>query len=352
MNSSNKFDLDIDMIVDWVQVTFHDINLMELMRILFNTDDHTITTSGRFGYNCTFTVGNKIHIMRNTKRPEMGVHVLMSGFACRELEQMHITWKSFFQKCVDLKGHFTRLDIAIDTYKKYFTVQQLKRYVKNGQLVSSFRNTTYLTQYKIKDGSSHSATLHFGSMRSDIYIVFYDKLAERKDAGYSVDSRVNHWVRCEIRYKSDYSDKMVDYFLNDNMNFSKIVLESLYSYLDFKDRSLDKNKSRWPTAKFWADFIGSSNKLKLSDHAIQSDIQKKIDYCEAHLYKLLSLCYVSDPDAFSKILFKGIQNIDSTDLMLINHYCINNNMKIITRSQLENMKVRNEQLNLFNSNKF
>lgn len=353
MDNSAKFDFQkldkVDMVVDWVQVTFQQLKIEHVFKLIFDmdiADGVTYQSSGLYGYNETYTIGSKIHVMRNTKRPDMGVHIQMSGSACRQFEEMY-DWKVFFSLCDLYEGHFTRLDIAIDCYRKYFTVKQLRNIAKQGNLVSKFQKSTFTEQFKIKDGADLGTTLHFGSKISDIYIVFYDKLKEREHAGYSVDSTIDFWTRCEIRFRKNLADNVVAHYLADPDNFGSFIKSVLYNYLDFKEKGKDSNKSRWRTAEFWLYFIDDVNKVSISSHAVQSSIQKKMDFAETYMSKLIAMCFCCDNEFTKGLIRRGIKDISDYDLQLINEYCKQHNLRIITRRDLENYHEKEEQLQLF-----
>lgn len=342
----------LDMVVDWVQVTFKNVAYIDILSSIFGLDTSSCTHSkkGLYGYDETYTINHKIHIMFNRKRIDMGVHLQMSGSACRDYENCFGDWFSFFTKCFDYDCHFTRLDIAIDCYKKFFTVNQLKNKVKNGELVSRFKQMTYHTKYKIKDGSQHSATVHFGSMTSDVYIVIYDKLAERKDNGYSVNSNIDFWTRLEIRFKKGLADTVVSNYINNFSDFGKYINMIIYNYLDFKDKNeKNKQKSRWNTSQFWLDFLGVVEKKSISYKAQQSMIQKKMKYANDFMSKLLAMCYICDNEFNQNLISKGIDKLTQFDLDIINDYLRQNNQQIITQYEFEHLKEeyeRKEQLKL------
>lgn len=339
---------NLDMCFDWIQVTFQECSLSDVVRNLFGLELARCnkTNSGKFGYNETYTVYSKCHIMRNTKNLSMGVHVLLSGSACREYE-MCFDWQYFFKSCEMMKGKFTRIDVAIDCYKRYFTVNQLKNKIKKGELVSKFKKSTYVTEYNLSDGSSNSASLKFGSMSSDIYIVIYDKLAERMNAGYSVKSNIKFWTRCELRFKHDLSNSVSSLYLNHNFDLSKFIFKVLYNYLDFKDCGNNKQKTRWKTSQFWLEFLGDCEKEVISVKAFQSTIQTKKEYAESCLNKLMAMLYCCDNEWIRDLLKSGSKKLNDHDLSVINSFMIENNMKIITKNDVNNMFESFDQLQLF-----
>lgn len=329
---------DLDVCIDWVQVTIQKSNVSNVLLLLFGVDidneNVTKTESGRFGYNTTYTVYSKMHCMINTKNEQMGVHVLLSGSACREYEQL-FSWKYFFDKVTCLTYKFTRIDIAIDMYKKYFTVNQLRKKIKNGELVSRFKQSTFIEQLKLEDGTQESSSLKFGSMSSNIYIVVYDKLRERINGGYIVSNSIKFWTRLEIRFKKEHANQFCDMLYNNDFCFDNFLFNIIYNYLDFKETIIDKTKYRNKTWQPWLDFLHSTEKLKLLSNAYQTSIQKKKDYAERNLSKLMSMLCIVDNDFFLKLMKKGLNKIDHNDLSIINAHLIATNKKVLTMKDID-----------------
>lgn len=331
---------DLDVCIDWIQVTIQKKSLKEVLLSLFGLDidsaNVTKTDSGRFGYNTTYTVYSKMHCMINTKNEQMGVHVLLSGSACREYEQL-FSWKYFFEKVLSLEYHFTRLDIAIDMYKKYFTVNQLRRKIKNGELVSRFKQSTFIEQLKLENGTQESSSLKFGSMSSNLYIVVYDKLRERINGGYIVTDAIKFWTRLEIRFKKEHSNNLIKMLYNHDFRLEDFIFKIVYNYLDFKESSKDSNIRRRATWKPWLSFLKDTEKLSLLPNAYQTSIQKKKDYAERNLSKLMAMLCVVDNDFFLKLMKKGLNKIDLNDLSIINAHLIATNKKILTMKDIEKL---------------
>lgn len=330
---------DLDVCIDWLQVTLQKTTFENVLLLLFGvTSDHanvTKTESGRFGYNVTYTVYSKMHVMYNTKNDAMGVHVLLSGSACREYEQL-FSWRYFFEKVLSMDYHFTRIDIAIDMYKKYFTVNQLRKKIKNGELSTRFKQSTYIEQLNLKDGSNESSSLKFGSMSSDIYIVIYDKLRERINGGYLVSDAIKFWTRLEIRFKKTHSNMLVDLLLEHDFKLDDFLYKIIYNYLDFKESGYsDTVKSRIPTWSNWAKFLRDTEKLRLLPNAYQTSIQKKRNYAEKNMCKLMAMLTVVDNDFFLKLMKKGLNKINANDLSIINSHLIATNQKVLTMKDID-----------------
>lgn len=329
----------IEMLFDWLQVTIQDVLIIDVVMRIFNhkLDDCLCTQSGKFGYNRTFTVGSKIHIMDNTLRYDMGVHLLISGSACRELEKM-MSWKDFFSRLETFEAFkFTRIDIAIDTYKNYFTIATLRKKIKKRELTSKFKNATFMEQINIKSTESESASLKFGSMSSDIYIVFYDKLKERKNAGYTIDDSVDFWVRCELRFKHDLSNQLYSKFVLNGYELGDYIQSILYNYIDFKQNSKYKEMYKNGTAHFWKKFLGDVEKLKLTNKPLQTTIQQKRQYAEKQFSRIVSMISAVDNDFYSSLLTLGKIKITEKDMTIINSHLIAENKAPMSYEELQNI---------------
>lgn len=339
MPPENKGFKQIDILIDWFQCTIQNVSVENVLKTVFHVSTECCqhTPSGRFGYNNTYTYAEKILVMWHDTRYEMGVHILLSGSACRELEDL-ITWKDFFDRimCFDI-CKVTRLDIAIDTYKKYFDINQLRKKISDGELVSRFRKGTYMEQLNVSDGSQESASLKFGSMSSDIYIVFYDKLSERRNAGYTVDESVEFWLRTELRFKHDLAVKLTSMIIQNDYQIGSFIYDILYNYIDFKDYDpCTYTKSNWQTSQFWLDFLGSVSKLSIAPKPQQTTIQRKKSYAEKQLSKTLAMLRIVENDFYDEMFRKGFDKIKQQDLEVINAHLISEN---ITPLKMEDMRV-------------
>lgn len=331
---------DIDVVIDWFQCTIQENNIDDVVSKLFHctTENLLHTPSGRFGYNNTYTYAEKIHIMWHDVRYEMGVHILLSGSACRELEDL-ISWMEFFKRIMSFDVcKVTRIDIAIDTYKKYFDIALLRKKISDGELVSKFRKGTYMEQLNVSDGSQESASLKFGSMSSDLYIVFYDKLAERKNAGYTIDDSIKFWIRTELRFKHDLAVKILALIIQNDYQVGSFIYDILYNYIDFKDYNpYNEQKTRWETSSFWLDFLGVVNKMSIASKAQQTTIQRKKNYAEKQLSKTLAMLRIVENDFYEEMFKKGYAKIKASDLEIINAHLIAENITPLTPETIHDL---------------
>ncbi|MGY5190472.1 UNVERIFIED_CONTAM: replication initiation factor domain-containing protein, partial [Bacillus amyloliquefaciens DSM 7 = ATCC 23350] len=79
-----------------------------------------------------------------------------SGQGCRQFESFldcrKKTWFDFFQDCIQHGGSFTRLDLAIDDKKTYFSIPELLKKAQKGECISRFRKFDFNGSFDLSDG--------------------------------------------------------------------------------------------------------------------------------------------------------------------------------------------------------
>lgn len=354
---------NIEIVIDWFQITIfpstkdydlsslgssvptNDRVIVYLFNFLFNIPFNMITKErGVNGYDIRYMY-NDISIMNNSQREDMGVNILLTGKGCRDFESLGIKWEELFNKIKNFDLNFNRIDIAIDCFdNKYFDLELLKKYIKKGCCCSKFQKSLLMYELKLKNGSISSNTIQFGSKASDIQITFYDKLLERKNAGYIIEKNIKFWIRTELRFRHERAEEIFHY-LTSNEDYSKFIFSILYQYIDFKVLdSTDSNLSRRDTAKFWLSFIQDNIKIRLVSHSRESDIIRKYNWLLESTSKSQFMVYISkmpniktdyiSNELMYQILISGIENIKDKDIQLINDYRIKNKLVPVTKKEL------------------
>lgn len=256
--------------VDWVQVTFKNVqNLQKIYEILdIEESEFKDMSSSIYGYRSHKACGH-ISILYDGKS-DMGIHVQMTGQGCREYEVLNKrNWKEFMMVCFENNGNFTRIDGAIDDIcygdeKPYFTLNGLYRKIKDGCVQSKFKKGKRVESFMIDDGKGIGETLYFGREQSDMQIRIYEKDYERLENGKELEEDLTAWNRTEIQCRRDRAQALALYILN-NENFGEVMSGILKNYLCFKVKNPNEtNKSRWKTCKWWDDFLGDVEPLKLT----------------------------------------------------------------------------------------
>lgn len=311
-----------------------------------------------FCYRYTYSYKNiKIFASDNE---EFGYHIYLTGQACRDFEDItyrqstgiltfnkYTSWLSLFEKAKRYDAHFTRLDIAIDDFSgEYFTLDDLFLCLENGEVKTRFKEVRDFKTILIEDCKINGRTLWFGSRASKLQVVFYDKLLERESQNYIVDNDIKFWLRCEMRFRTERADEIVDKYINEPYDFSKVIKGVLDYYVSFLEYDAsDKNKWRWKRKEFWNRYLDNVEKSRLTSIPIESSIVKKKAWIDNTVSRsefsvlLSSLDNLELDDKISnyfyELLKSGYSRLELKDLEMINEYRVHNNMSLITMQEIE-----------------
>lgn len=352
-NTSGAIYREKNILIDWFECTLKNNVHPEIIFTSFlhiPKEEIDVEDSGLYGYKMTYS-WRDIKIMTSLDNSVLGTHVLISGKGCRDIESLNVDWLELFGFLTDnFDMNITRIDIAIDTFTdKYFTLQKLRDYIKNKQVVSRFKSSTEFIQKSLSTSDIESETIWFGSRTSNIQIVFYNKLMERTNASYEVDPNIKYWYRCESRFRNEIAMNLVKTILN-NGDYIKIINDVLYNYLDFKDISYtESNRSRWITSSWWLDFLETNKKLSLKVNLKESSIVSKKRWLNDSVSKSQFMVYVSDlvKDTYTidmlssnyiySILKEGFSKIKDKDMKVINEFRINNGLQPLNKEDLKDI---------------
>lgn len=348
--AKGKKEFSENLLIDWLQFTLfnnkyhHDIYTLIYLFFGINRGDVEFLSKGRYGYTYTYKYKNiNVYI---SDREDMGIHFELSGQACRDYENLGKDFKSLIEKIFHYDGHVTRIDIAIDVFdKKVLSTSIIRKHLKEGSIVSKFKSVIEFTKKKISEYDDFLGdTISFGTKASNVYIVFYDKLLERKSANYLVSEDINHWVRCETRIRSLKAQEFTKLLYFNFENLGIIIKEFLYNYIDFKDNSMDINKSRWKTSKWWLSFLNITHKLSMSKVATETSITKKRHWLDSSTSKTQFSVFISELDIknsqlvsnylYNNLMY-GYEKLEEKDLILINEERIKNNLDPLSLDDID-----------------
>lgn len=320
--AQNTPESSLKSLVDWVSVTLKSVDVETLVTeiLSLSMDEFVELDKGNFGYTKTLICGN-IRIFFEGRK-DMGIHLQMSGQGCREYEgYKKRSWQVLFCLLLDLGGKFSRLDVSVDDFKGFFKLKELEKRVKKGLCVSKFNDATNYEKIRLKDGYVKGQTLYFGSGSSRINIRFYDKLAQKLDAGCSEEVEgLNFWNRTEIELKDERAQK-VAWMIAEDVEIGKVVCGVLKHYIRFVDPGKSKNKSRWKTARFWDKFLGDVEALKLTDQPKERTIEDKINWVSRQVSRTLALLYWAEDEQFVWNFFEeGEAKFRESDLEMLKAY--------------------------------
>lgn len=292
-------------LVDWLSVTFKKLSIdQELLDYLsLDLRDFIQLDNGLYGYKSA-KMYNGIFILTHGSSVDMGCHLQITGTGCRYLETIDkFKWSDFFN-LIDTIGDYnlTRLDLAIDDYKGYFTVKYIYDKLKKGHILSRFRTARHMEDINIADGKTKGRTIYFGSSASTIQIRIYDKFEERLSKGIYHD--VEHWVRTELQLRKDRADIAFKHIKNaNNPELRIIILSILNRYLRvLTPNKKDSNKSRWKNTRKWEKYLGKVKEIKLTKSPEQKTIDDSYNWIYNYVADSLLMLYKIgiDPYEFVK----------------------------------------------------
>lgn len=238
-------------LIDWLEFTVPDTDPSPILYYLGFDGDLT-SLKGGLGYSASFqhSCGARIYY---DGREDMGVHVRFSGGAIRQYSGSVYNIPLAARAC---RATYTRVDLALDLKDDDFTIDRLYDKHKKG-LLSMLWQQVSRTESTTRAGELSGKTLYIGSRTSNVFLRFYDKFLESKQADFAGVERL------EIEYKKDAAD-IIGKALEKGDMPQDLLLSTLKKYLQVKERKVGKNRSRWPPCPIYADLIGSADKIKLT----------------------------------------------------------------------------------------
>ena len=105
--------------------------------------------------------------------------------------------------CWRRKGHFGRIDVAMDDRSGVIDIERIYASVVAGNCVSHFRKSRLIAGLDLGSGVETGKTICMGSRQSDTYLRIYDKAAEQRAKEKPVEGT---WVRWEMEWKDERAD--------------------------------------------------------------------------------------------------------------------------------------------------
>lgn len=197
---------------------------------------------GGLGYTMGWAVRGKGRVYVAPERPEMGVHVVLSGQVCDELGGEELARLAYMVEV--RQGHFSRCDVAMDT--NGCSVEDFRMAEESGHVVSRARSGT---EYKPFRGSG-GHTMTYGRRGSRRLVRVYDKRAERAALGLPCELG----TRVEVEHRDEYADTAVLHWLRGGDLRDLVV-----SAIDVREG--EGNVSRRQRAGWWAAVVESAGRV-------------------------------------------------------------------------------------------
>lgn len=361
--AENTEENGLRVLVDWVTCSFTiATNLQNLLVLLGleNDENHIETKLGsRYefaGYDMTYRIGH-IEILHGSQEdddtqdgfsPEPSGKWLLnlSGQACRQYENStERGFEHLFAVLDNFNCKYTRLDIAIDDFKRIYNVSTFRNAVYNKQCITHLKEWGNHTRGLINDGNDGLTMDNFylGSLKSRFSINVYDKKLER--ISKKVDCEYETWTRTEVRFKNDYAQQFVDHILLDTRTVGYQVRAFLNDKVKFMTRTCARNttnrardiKDKKNNARWWLKFLGEVGKLHLSVAMPDKTLDDTKDWIEKQVAPSLAMLHLYKPDAYGDL-------IKSLTAIGLNRMKKAHDIKVKTQLYLDSIKSKSKKM--------
>lgn len=298
-------------LVDWLSFTLHGDWTVDKVCSLLGLTDWIELDHGFMGYRRARQSGS-VRVLHDGT-PEMGVHVIMSGSACREMEQLGLIrdWSAYLRDLIALGASITRLDIAFDDFDGLLSLDEVVSYWERGWVVTRWRGLTDINARGPAGGKDPGGrTLQIGSRSSATYLRIYDKAKEQKVDG--------HWVRVELEMKKERAQAAAEAIARDGLSY---IVGVLRYYIDFVEPTgEDSNKRRWRSVDWWARFLDHAKKLRLAFGRVERTIEKLHAWLRRQVAPSLAavlLAFGGDFAVISELLSDGRSRLSALQWLMI-----------------------------------
>lgn len=276
---------------DYVRFRFpnHDVAYIIENVLQMNIEYFQCKSTGLYGYNEMYLLDH-IKVLNSESNSDKGILLELSGQGCRNydaiLELLEEDWQHFFQRCIDNKGHATRIDIALDDNLEVISLPYMVEKVKRGEYLSRFRSNRLIDSSDMVKKTSEGVTLYFGSRQSLIHFCFYQKnyeIAKREKVPLeSIDVK----NRYEIRVINEKAKMLVAHFLQD-ADISRIIRSIISDYITLVD--VDRLTGEFEVNQKWLHFIGYVTNVDLRLEPVKPTYFRKLHWIKNQVASTLKI---------------------------------------------------------------
>lgn len=248
-------------LIDWLSWTFKNVNDPEqaIEKSGLSALSFAKSAGGGMGYKSSMRSGNIVVFYDGNEN--MGCHVSMTGNGCRQYEQLNQAKNAWYQLLLRISAEgatVSRIDLAIDNVDGALDLQRLEQCIDDKQIRSKFKKGHIYREVSFSpdDELPQGKTIYAGSPTSRLKIRFYDKAAQLQ-----LPSSV-HWVRAELQCMSERAIEAVKHILHGT-EVGELAVSVLNNYFQPINND-DSNRSRCTVQSWWATWIETSSKMRLT----------------------------------------------------------------------------------------
>lgn len=234
--------------IDWLSLSFPPHAQIETLEPILQglvLPRELEESGGGDGYKSSFrTQDRSIELLLNGGHEGMGPHLVVKGKACERLQDQLVV---LVTNSVAAGAKVARLDLSVDEYAGILDLDEVQAALKAGLCVSKFRKEPRVEElYHPRTGEVIGKIIRFGSRTSKVCIRLYNKSMQQNED--------YHWLRVEIELKKEVARQVAEDWLA-GISLDELFFGVLSSYISFRQRSDDCNRSRWPVAPWWQLFL-------------------------------------------------------------------------------------------------
>lgn len=255
-------DNPLELLFDYVKIRFPTIEVMHVIETILhlNIDYLVHEDFAYYSYTEQYRFGD-IVVMASHDLTK-GVLLELKGKGCRQYESFlaaqHRSWFDFFKDCLNAKGVFKRLDLAINDKTGLLNIPALAEKCQSEECISLFRSFKYYRSGELvhrNEKADMGKTLYVGSLKSEVYFCIYEKDYEQYAKNNVPLEKAEVKNRFEIRLKNERASHAVIDLLT-RREVEKTAFEIINRYIRFVDKQENKRRSAWTMNKDWSFFVG------------------------------------------------------------------------------------------------
>ena len=322
LNALERFNPDnpLEMLFDYVRIRFPTNDVAQIIGevLRLNMDYMLHEDFGYYSYPEHYRFGDIVVLVSHDV--SKGVLLELKGKGCRQFENFllaqHRSWYDFFQDCMEHKGIFKRLDLAINDKTGILNIPDLAKKCKQEECISVFRSFKNYRSGELvhRDEKPYMGnTLYIGSLKSEVYFCIYEKDYEQyvKNDVPLEDAEVKN--RFEIRLKNDRATQAMKDLLA-HQQAEKTAFEIINRYIRFADKDDTKRRSDWKTNERWEWFIGKNRgALRLTTQPEPYSFERTLNWLHHQVAPTLKIASILDVLNGTTIISTMIQEAKLTE---------------------------------------
>ncbi len=239
-----------------------------------------------------------------------GVHVTMSGNACRTYVSTVGDLLLLMLRINALKGKVTRIDLAVDDLEtQFYSIAELVECYQKHEIVTRWKSMEQQYKSDIESQINLKECLYFGSMKSDCFLRVYNKTIEQMNKEQrpiaEIAAAENVWTRWELVLRRDAAQSVLQLVMGQ-MPLGEIWCGIMANYFRVTVACEDSNHRRWETQEKWARFVGAALPLSIKSYPAIRDISTLKDWLSSQI--MPSLAAVMEAEGSLEWIAQNILN--------------------------------------------